>query len=274
MLVYLSNQERKRLKEEEQKERAAEAERKRKEKEEALGVKKDAGRGPGSGGGAANGAKARVSKIGYRPGRTIGQLGLNVEAKGGADSGGGGGGAAGDLDSYFESKGLVAKQSKTRLTPEERQQLARQAALLGHRAERIAFKPPDSDDDMSMYYQRASRVAGETRQIIAEGEESLDWPEMLLGTGASSSAEGALGRVESGAAAQPSASSSGACAEASRSTPGSASVEASQSASGEWPSALLGTDDKSEKTPEVPPPPSSPPSPGGGMEPADEALSA
>ena len=275
VLVYLSNQERKRLKEEEQKERAAEAERKRTEKEQALGVQKDAGGRAGSGGGgAANGAKARVSKIGYKPGRTIGQLGLSVEAKGGTDSGGGGGAAAGDLDSYLESKGLVTKQSKPRLTPEEKQRIARQAALLGHRAERVAFKPPETDDDMSTYYQKASRVAGETRQYLAEADDSLDWPEMLIGTEASSSTEGGLGRVESGAATQSAAASSGACADASQSISGSACIEASQSASDNGPDALLGTDEKSEKTPELPPPPSSPPSPGGGMTPADEALSA
>ena len=127
---------------------------------------------------------------------------------------------------------------------------------------------------MSTYYRKASWVAGETRQLLAEGDDSLDWPEMLLGTEASSSAEGGLGRVESGEAAKSAAGSSGACADASKSISGSACVEASQSASGEWPTALQDTVEKSEKTPEVPPPPSSPPSPGGGLTPADDPLSA
>ena len=274
MLVYLSNQARKRLKEEEQTERAAEAKRKKKKKDETLGMQKDAGGGGGSGAaGAANGANARVSKIGYKPGRTIGQLGLSVEAKGGGDGGGGGGAAAGDFDSYLESNGLVTKQSKARLTPEEKQKIARHAAVLGHRAERIAFKPPEADQDMSMYYRKATWVAAETRQSFAESDEPLDWPEMLPGTEASSGAEGVLGRADARGDATPAAGSSGACTRASQSISGSTGVEVSQSASGVLPDALLGTE-TSEKPPEVPPPPSSPPSPGGAIPTADEALSA
>lgn len=180
VLVYLSKQEQKRLKELEQKERAAEAERKRKEKEEALGAQKSAAaRGAGRGAGG-NNANHRESKIGYKPGRTVGQLGLNVEAKAGGDAGGGSS-ATGDIESYFESKGLTPKQGKTRLTVEERQKIARQAAVLGHRAERIAHRPISGDDDMATYYQKATWVAGETRQIL--NDASLDWPEMLLEKG-------------------------------------------------------------------------------------------
>lgn len=188
VLVYLAKQEKKRLKEEEQKERAAEAERKRKEKEEAISApevtRSDA----------AN-ASRRVSKIGYKPGRNIGKLGLNVMAKngdGGAESGGD------DLESYLRSKGLIQQQSKARLTPEEKQKIAREAALLGVRAEMVAHKPHAANEDMSAYYKKASWVASETRQILMEdADESLEWPELMSGTGG---AHGGGGDASSGAA--------------------------------------------------------------------------
>ena len=268
VLVYLSKQEQKRLKEQEQKERAAEAERKRKEKEEELGAQSSAGRGGGCGTGGAN-AGRRVSKIGYKPGRTLGQLGLNIEARAGGDGGGGAESAGGDLESYLESKGLMPKASKARLTPEERQQIARQAAVLGHRAERIAHEPISADHDMSAYYRKATWVASEVRQILKEDEEeSLVWPEMLLGTGgaaegdgeASSSPEGGLGRVADGTAAEPAAGTCAGGAETSQSAP-AAPIEEPNEASETF-----------EK--ETPPGVDVPPSPGGASTPADDALAA
>ena len=234
VLVYLSNQERKRQKEREQRARAEEAERKRREKQEALGAAKAAAAtatqaaGPAavaSGGRRVDGASSSSrKKVVFKPGRTVGNLNLSCEAKAKGDDAG----AGGEVGDYLEARGLVVKPPKLgKLSAHDKAATARAAAILGHRAERVAHRPPESLDPVLLPpYRGATKVAQQVR--LAMAGDPLD--------------DGAADGVANGVAANVNEGGGAAVASSQEASAGVAGAAAAEESTLRCPAEMLGAE--------------------------------